>query len=103
MWPEMAVHPLDQHLAQTAGEIEVDVRQAGHVLGDEALQRQVPLERVDVADADQVADQQGHGGAAPAAGVLSSSGVSGGVRARSCMTRWAMRTISRYSSRKPAK
>ena len=64
---EMAVHPFDQCLAQAAGEIEIDVRQARHVLGDEALQRQVPLERVDVADADQVADQQGHRGAAPTA------------------------------------
>ena len=65
--PEMAVHPFDQRLAQAAGEVEVDVRQARHVLGDEALQRQVPLERIDVADTDQVADQQGHRRAASTA------------------------------------
>ena len=65
--PEMAVHPFDQRLSQATGEVEVDVRQAGHVVGEEALQGQVPPQRVDVADADEVAVQQGHRRAATAA------------------------------------
>ncbi len=63
---EAPVHALDQFLAQTAGKIEVDVGQRGHIVGQEALERQVPLERVNVADPDQIADQQRHGGAASA-------------------------------------
>ena len=42
------------------GEVEVDVGQRVHLLGDEALQGQVPAQGVDVADADQVAHQQRH-------------------------------------------
>ena len=65
--PEVAMHPLDQRHSQATGEVEVDIRQAGHVVGEKALQGQIPPERVDVADADEVAGQQGHRGAAPAA------------------------------------
>ena len=36
--PEVAVYPLDQLVSQPPREVEVDVGQRGHVLGDEALQ-----------------------------------------------------------------
>ena len=65
--PEVLVHPPDELVAEGAGKVEVDVRQHGHVLGDEPLQRETPAQRVHVADADEVARQQRDGRPAPLA------------------------------------
>ena len=55
----------DKVLADAAREIQVDVRHVGHGIGgEEALQRKVVFQRVDVREADEVADEQSHGGAA---------------------------------------
>ena len=58
--PEPSVHPLDELVPEAPGEVQVDVRQGVHLLGDEALQGQAPPEGVHVADADEVAHQQRH-------------------------------------------
>ena len=58
--PEVPVHPLYQLVPEAPGEVEVDVRQGRHILGDESLQGEVPPEGVHVADADEVPHQQGH-------------------------------------------
>ena len=65
--PEALVHPPDQLVPQLAGEVQVDVRQQALVRGDEPFQGQAPAQGVHVADADEVADQQGHRGAAASA------------------------------------
>ena len=57
---EVAVHAADELVAEAAGEVQVDVGEQGHVLGDEALQGQAPPQGVDVADADEVAHEQRH-------------------------------------------
>ena len=57
---EVPVHPLDEFVSQGSWEVEVYVGEGGHVLGDEAFQGEAPAQGVDVADADEVADQQGH-------------------------------------------
>ena len=54
---EVAVHAADELVAEAAGEVQVDVGEQGHVLGDEALQGQAPPQGVDVADADEMAGQ----------------------------------------------
>ncbi len=64
--PEVAMHPLDEFVPERPGEVQVDVGELGRVLRDEPLQGEVPTERVHVADADEVAHQEGHRGA-PAA------------------------------------
>ena len=66
--PEVAVDALDQLVPEPPGEVEVNVGERRHLLGDEALQGEVPLQGIDVADADQVSDQQGHRRAAPPSG-----------------------------------
>ena len=54
-------------LPDIAGEVQVDVGDGGHVLGEEAVQGEVELQGVDVREADEVSHQQGHRGApAPA-------------------------------------
>ncbi len=53
--PEASVHPLDELVAQLPREVQVYIREQAGVFGYEALQRQVPLQGVDVADADEVA------------------------------------------------
>ena len=65
--PEAPVHPLDQFVPELTGEVQVDVGEQGGILGDEPLQGQAPPQRVHVADADEIARQQGHRGAAPPA------------------------------------
>ena len=60
---EVLMHPLDQLVPQPTGEVQVDVGKLGRVLGDEPLQGQVPSEGVHVANADEVAHQEGHRGA----------------------------------------
>ena len=62
------VHPRDQLLPDVAGEVEVDVGDLGELLVQEAPQEEVVLDRVDVGEARQVADQRADAGAAPAAG-----------------------------------
>ena len=54
--PKVAVHPLQQRVPELARKVQVDVGQHGHVRGNEALQGEIPLERVHVADADEVSD-----------------------------------------------
>ena len=58
--PELAMHSPDELVAETSGEVQVDVRQGVHVLGDEPLQGQVPSQGVHVADAYEIAHQQRH-------------------------------------------
>ena len=60
--PEALMHPPDEFVPQGAGEVQVDVGQQGGVLGDEALQGQAPAQGVHMADAGEVASQQGHRG-----------------------------------------
>ena len=58
---ESAVHTLYQLIPQPPGEVQVYVRQCGHVVGYEALQREVPPQRIHVADAYEVSHQQRDG------------------------------------------
>ena len=58
----------DEALADVAREIEVDVRHRGHVAVEEAPQKQVVGDRIDMRQPGQIADDRAHRGAAPAAG-----------------------------------
>ena len=62
------VHALNQLGADIAREVEVDVGQRVHLLVEEAPDEEPVVDRVDVREPDQVADDRGDGGAAPAAG-----------------------------------
>ena len=57
----MVVDSLYDLVSQPPWEVQVYVGEYVSVLGDEPLQSKVPLQGIDVADADEVADQQGHG------------------------------------------
>ena len=61
------VHARDEHLAHVAREVEVDVRQRGDLLVEEAPEEEVVGDRVDVREAGEVADDRGDRGA-PARG-----------------------------------
>ena len=65
--PVAVVHARDQHLADVAREVEVDVRQRGELLVEEAPEEELVGDRVDVREAGEVADDRGHRGAAAAA------------------------------------
>ncbi len=56
--PVALVHPRDQLLADVAREVEIDVRDFGQLLVEEAPQEEIVLHRVDVGEAGQVADQR---------------------------------------------
>ncbi len=58
--PEPPVDPLDQLVAQCPRKVEVDVRQHRHVRREKTFQREIPLEGIDMADADQISHQQRH-------------------------------------------
>src|SRR5579875_465294 len=60
-----AVHGPEQPVADVAREVEVYVRQAHQVLIEEAAEEEVVAYRVDVGEADQVADHAAHAGAPP--------------------------------------
>ena len=60
--PEVLVHPQDELVPESAGEVQVDVGELGRVFGDEPLQGQAPPQGIDVADADEVARQERHRG-----------------------------------------
>ena len=62
------VHARDQHLADVAREVEVDVGQRGELLVEEAPEEEVLLDRVDVREPGQVTDDRGDARAPPAAG-----------------------------------
>ena len=62
------VHARDQPLADVAREVEVDVGQPVEVLVQEAPERELVGDRVDVREAGQVADERGDRGAAAAPG-----------------------------------
>ena len=65
------VHARDEHLADVAREVEVDVRQRREVLVEEAAEVQLVGQRVDVREAGEVADDRRHARAparGPAAG-----------------------------------
>ena len=64
--PVAVVDARDQDLADVAREVEVDVRQRGELLVEEAPEEEVVGHRVDVREAGEVADDRGHGGAAAA-------------------------------------
>ena len=64
--PVAVVDARDQDLADVAREVEVDVRQRGQLLVEEAPEEQVVRDRVDVREAGEVADDRGHRRAAPA-------------------------------------
>ena len=65
--PVALVDARDQLLAHVAREVEVDVRQRGDLLVEEAAEEELVGDRVDVREAGQVADDRGDRGAAPAA------------------------------------
>ena len=58
------VHARDQHLANVAGEVQIDVGQVAQLLVQEAPEQQPVRDRVDVRKTGQVADDRGHRGAA---------------------------------------
>ena len=58
----------DQHLADVAGEVEVDVGHRGGFVVEEAAGEEVGLHRVDVGEAGEVADDRADAGAAAAPG-----------------------------------
>ena len=62
------VDALDQLGADVAREVEVDVGQRVHLLVEEAPDEEPVVDRVDVREPDQVADDRGDRGATPAAG-----------------------------------
>ena len=62
------VDPRDQHLADVAGEVEVDVRHRGGLVVEEAAGEELGLHRVDVGEAGQVADDRADAGAPSASG-----------------------------------
>ena len=64
--PVAVVDARDQDLADVAREVEVDVRQRGELLVEEAPEEEVVGDRVDVREAGEVADDRGHRGAPPA-------------------------------------
>ena len=64
---EVFVHPPDEVVAYRPREVQVNIGEHGHVLRDEPLQRQVPPEGIDMADADEVPHQQSDRGATPSA------------------------------------
>ena len=66
--PVALVDARDQHLADVAREVQVDVGQRGELLVEEAPEEQLVLDRVDVREAGEVADDRGHRGAAAAPG-----------------------------------
>ena len=91
---EVAVDPFNQLVPETPGEVEVDVGEGCHVLGDEPFQGEVPLQGIDVAYSDEVSGPAGPPTSrAPFPGGLSSTGVSGSTSPRSSMIRWATRAI----------
>ena len=47
--PEVAVHPFYKLVPQGSGEVQVDVGESGHILGDEPFQGETPAQWVDVA------------------------------------------------------
>ena len=64
--PVALVDPRDQLLADVPREIEIDVRDLGELLVQETAQEEVVLDRVDVREARQVADERADAGAATA-------------------------------------
>src|SRR5215210_2196343 len=54
------VHARDEDLADVAREVEVDVGERGDLLVEEAPEKEVALDRVDVREAGQVADDRRH-------------------------------------------
>ena len=63
----MLVNALDQRIPDAPGEVQVYIGKRSDVLGNEALQTEVPHNRVDVADADEVAHHECDGRAASSA------------------------------------
>jgi hypothetical protein len=63
--PVAVVHARDQQGADVAREVQVDVGQAREVFVQEAPQRQLAGDRIDVREARQVADERGHRRAPP--------------------------------------
>src|SRR5258705_3829615 len=58
----------DQLLADVAREVEVDVRHRRELAVEEAAEREVVSDRIDVREAGQIADERADRGAAPATG-----------------------------------
>ena len=63
--PEALVHPRDQHRADVAREVEVDVGQRRDALAEEAAEVKLVVDGVDVREAGEVADDRRDRGAAP--------------------------------------
>jgi len=72
------VHARDQHVADLAWEVEVDVRERGEPLVEEAAQEELVLHRVDVREPGEVADDRRHARPASATGRQQGAG---GIRA----------------------
>jgi hypothetical protein len=58
----------DQDLADVAGEVEVDVWHRGAFVVEETAREEAGLDRIDVGEAGQVADDRADAGAATAPG-----------------------------------
>ena len=58
---EMPVYALDQRIPDAPWEVQVYVWKRSDILGDKTLQAQVPHQRVDVADADEIPHKQRDG------------------------------------------
>src|SRR6201999_3502789 len=61
-------HAGDQHLADVAGEVEVDGGHRGGFVVEEAAGEEIAFDRVDVGEAGEVADDRADAGAAAAPG-----------------------------------
>ena len=64
----------DQLLADVAGEVEVDVRHRGQLVVEEAPEREVVRDRIDVREPGQIADDRADRAAAPASGRQEAAG-----------------------------
>ena len=63
---ELVVDAQDERFADVAGEVEVDVRHGGAFFVEEAAEEEVVAQRVDVGEADEIADERADRGAASA-------------------------------------
>jgi hypothetical protein len=91
----------DELLADVAREVEVDVRHRRELAVEEAAEREVVRDRVDVREAGQVADERADRGAAPAPGGRTCR-IEPGPRTSSATSR-ASSSTSQWRRKKPAR
>ena len=85
--PVALVHARDELLAHVAREVEVDVRQRGELLVEEAPEQELVGDRVDVAEPGEVADDRGDARTAAAAGWQQRAGIAGSAHLHGDLSR----------------